>query len=131
MRAEAEVDGRRQRDGIPLGVDHREVGRPRVLARFGRRPERPVRVARQHRAGLDPARQLGVVPGCGQVGDVHRDEVGVAQVAGAIGERVLERLRQHVQLGGAAPGIGARGRARRIARGEDPQRLDQRDAARR
>ena len=104
---------------------------PPSLRRRGRRPQRPVRVARQHRARLDPARQLGVIAGAGQVRHVDRDEVGVAQVAGAIGEGVLERLGQHVKLRGAPARLARRRRARRIARRQDPQRLDQRDAARR
>ena len=39
----------------------------------------------------------------GQVGDVDGDEVGVAEVAGPIGEAVLERLDQRVLVGRAAP----------------------------
>ena len=64
----------------------------------------PVRVAGQHRARRRSARPAARwYAGSSSCASRHRDEVGVAQVAGPVGEAVLERLGQHVKVGARLP----------------------------
>ena len=65
------------------------------------------------------------------MGDVDADEVGIAEVARPIRERVLERLGQQVQVRGRAAPVARQVRVGRVARRQHAQRLDERHAARR
>ena len=110
------------------GVDDGEVARPAVLGR-----RRPAVVRGGERAGgVDVRRQAGGVVGRGEPADRQRGTggvggVGVAEERRPVREGVLQRLDEDVPAGG---GVQIDRPVRRLERGQDVQRLDQRHPAR-
>ena len=114
LAAERALHARRHRDGVAEAVDDREVARRRPFGRGARR-EVPSRgrqrlAGRDRRHGLVGIDQRGAraqVAGVEQAGDGRRDELRIAEIEIAVGEREAVGLGEQVdRLHGLRANVG-------------------------